>query len=315
MNYKAAAIVLVILLAGLYLFSGGKEEQAKESVKVSGAWALYPLMIRWAEEYQKVNSGVSIEVSAGGAGKGMADTLSNLVEIGMISREIDPSEVDKGAFGLAVAKDAVVPTMNKDNPHASYLLSHGITRDKFKMIFVSGDLTQWGGVASDPSVTTKISVYTRSDSCGAGDVWAKYMGVKQEDIKGIGVNGDPGIAEAVSRDVNGMGYNNLGFAYDLKTGLPTGNLAIIPLDTNADGIIEDRENFYGNRADVIAAIADGRFPSPPARDLYIVTKGPPTGATRDFINWILNDGQKYIAPEGYITLKDETLAASKAKLG
>ena len=58
------------------------------NITVSGAFALYPLMQRWAEEYQKVNPGVKFDVSAGGAGKGMTDTLAGASDIGMISRAI-----------------------------------------------------------------------------------------------------------------------------------------------------------------------------------------------------------------------------------
>ena len=73
----------------------------------------------------------------------------------------------------------------------------------------------------------KISVYTRSDSCGAAETWAQYLGKKnQEDLKGVGVYGDPGLAEAVRKDLLGIGYNNLGFAYDFKAGLPLEGLGL-----------------------------------------------------------------------------------------
>jgi phosphate transport system substrate-binding protein len=53
------------------------------------------------------------------------------------------------------------------------------------------------------------------DAAGAPETWAKYLGnKKQEDLLGIGVFGDPGIAEAVAKDPLGIGYNNLGYAYD-----------------------------------------------------------------------------------------------------
>jgi len=272
------------------------------------------MMVKWAEEYQKLNSGVTIEVSAGGAGKGMSDALSGLVDIGMISRDIDKSEIEKGAYPLAVAKDAVLPTMNKENALASEISKKGVRKQQFKGIFVSGAVSRWGEVAGISGDSDKISVYVRSDSCGAAEVWGKYLGVKQEDLVGVGVNADPGIAEAVSRDKNGIGFNNLNFAYDSKTGEPVGNLAIIPIDVNEDGVIGESESFYARKDDVVAAIADGRYPSPPARDLYLVTKGQPTGPSRDFIRWILTDGQKYVLEQGYILLKDEVLRAQAAKL-
>jgi len=67
------------------------------TIAVSGADALYPLMQRWAGEFQKVNPGVKFDISAGGAGKGMTDTLSGAVDIGMISRAITKDEEAKGA--------------------------------------------------------------------------------------------------------------------------------------------------------------------------------------------------------------------------
>ena len=82
------------------------------TITISGAWALYPLVVRWGEEYQALHPGVQFDISAGGAGKGMADALSKAVDMGMVSREIYPAEVEKGAFGVPVAKDAVFPTVS-----------------------------------------------------------------------------------------------------------------------------------------------------------------------------------------------------------
>jgi phosphate transport system substrate-binding protein len=64
----------------------------------------------------------------------------------------------------------------------------------------------------------------------------------------------------------------------------------------------------------VEAITTGRYPSPPARPLYLVTKGKPTATVAEFIQWILNDGQKYVAEAGYIALTPDQLAASKDKL-
>jgi len=314
MDRKIVLALCVVLVLGAALFFSGGGDEAKETVRVSGAWALYPLMVKWADEYQKANPGVSIEVNAGGAGKGMADALGGLVDIGMISRDIDKSEIGKGAYPIAVAKDAVLPTMNRDNPAAQSIRGRGVKMGEFKDVFVTGSVTEWGMLSGRPDVRDKISVYVRSDSCGAGEVWGKYLGVKQEDLVGVGVNGDPGIAEAVSRDVRGMGFNNLNFAYDDRTGKPVGNIVIVPLDLNSDGVVSADEDFYADKSGVVKAIADGRFPSPPARDLYIVTKGEPKGAARDFIMWILTDGQGQVLPAGYIPLKGDAISAEAEKL-
>ena len=58
------------------------------TITISGAFALYPMMQRWAEEFHTIHPGVEFDISAGGAGKGMTDALSGAVDIGMISRDI-----------------------------------------------------------------------------------------------------------------------------------------------------------------------------------------------------------------------------------
>ena len=65
---------------------------------------------------RKINPGVRFDISAGGAGKGISDALNGMVEIGMVSREIYPEEIKKGAFPIAVTKDAVVAVVSDRNP-------------------------------------------------------------------------------------------------------------------------------------------------------------------------------------------------------
>jgi phosphate transport system substrate-binding protein len=315
MDKRMLAAAAVFAVAVLALSLGGGRDADEQTIRVSGAWALYPMMVKWADEYQKTHANVKVEVNAGGAGKGMADALGGLVDIGMVSRDIDPSEVEKGAYGLAVVKDAVIPTMNKDNPVAADIHSKGLTKGQFQAIFVAGNLTRWGDAVGRAVAADKISVYVRSDSCGAAEIWAKYLGGKQEDLVGVGVNADPGIAEAVSRDPRGIGFNNLNFAYDDKSGLPAGNLMMIPIDANGDGQITSEESFYATKAEMVAAIADGRYPSPPSRDLYIVGKGGFSGPTREFVKWVLTDGQSFVLPTGYIPLTEDNLKAQLARLG
>ena len=55
-----------------------------------------------------------------------------------------------------------------------------------------------------------------------------------------------------------------------------------------------------------AAIADGRFPSPPASDLYFVTKGRPTDALIiSFLEYVLAEGQKSNEDCGYVAIPEE----------
>lgn len=308
----------IVLICGLLILLNGcapaVSSGAQGKIAVSGAFALYPLMVRWAEEYQKVNPGVRIDVSAGGAGKGMADALAGAVEIGMVSRSIKPEEEAKGAFWVAVARDAVFTTLSARNPHLPALQKNGIAQKTLEGIYKTGEIKTWGQVLGDPAITDEIHVYTRSDSAGAAEMWALYTGAeKQEALLGIGINGDPGLLEAVIKDPLGIGYNNLNYAFDLQSGKPVDGAAVLPLDLNQNGLVDDGEALE-TKAQAVAAVASGRYPSPPARTENLVTQGKPSGAVLAFLQWILADGQKYVEEAGYVPLPADDLKISLEKI-
>jgi len=315
MNRKLIVIVAVLIIASILAydyFTATPELQG--TIRVSGAFALYPLMVKWAEEYQKLHPKVKIEVSAGGAGKGMTDALSGLVDIGMVSRDIAPEEIAKGAFYIVVTKDAVVAIVNANNPVIKDILAKGVTRQTFYNIFVAGNVTTWGQVVGRSDVTDQINVYTRSDACGAGDTWAKYLGKKQEDLRGVGVYGDPGVVEAIKNDRLGVVYSNIAYAYDMNTKAQADGISVVPIDVNNNGRIDPDEDSYKSMGQIGQAILSGVYPTPPARVENIVTKEKFTGITKEFVKWILTDGQKFVQEAGYVPLPAGVINAQLAKL-
>jgi phosphate transport system substrate-binding protein len=310
----AIALAMALLLSACGTDSKAPDTSAmKGTITISGAFALYPMMTRWAEEYQKVYPGVRFDISAGGAGKGMADALSSAVDIGMVSRDVTAEEEAKGAYWIAVTKDAVFPVVNTQNPVLTDLMKTGLSQEAFTGIFITGDIKTWGQAIGKPEITDEIHVYTRSDACGAADTWAKYLGSKQEDLLGVGVFGDPGLLDAVVTDPLGIGYNNLNYAYDMASGEAVKGAAILPIDVSGNGQI-DPDEVLTTKGEAVAAVADGKYPSPPARVENLVTKGKPEGLTQAFIQWILTDGQKYLEEAGYIPLPSDQMDASLQKV-
>jgi phosphate transport system substrate-binding protein len=220
----------------------------------------------------------------------------------MISREIYQEEINKGAFSISLVKDAVVATVNEKNPNINIILKTGLTKEKFKELWIENKIKTWNEILNYAG-KDKVNVYTRSDSCGAGETWAKYFQSKQEDLKGVGVYGDPGLAEAVKKDNLGIGYNNINYAYDPSSKKPIEGIKICPIDLNNNGNIEPEENFYDTRDAIIDAIIKDKYPSPPARILYFVTKGKPENeALKKFLEWVLTKGQDFVQESGYINL-------------
>ncbi len=311
--FKSLVFISLVILLSLQ-FTSCKQKPKENNISISGAFALYPLTVKWAEEYQKLNPDITIDISAGGAGKGMTDVLSGMVDLAMFSRTVSPEEVTKGAWSVAVSRDAVVPTVNSSNPFIQSILKQGFTKEQFTDIYVSGKITLWNQLIFSAKAE-KMNIYTRSDACGAAEMWAKFLGSNQESLSGTGVFGDPGIADAVKSDKMGIGYNNIIYAYDTKSRKAFEGINVIPVDINGNGQIDEDENYYGTLDDIMKAIAEDKYPSPPARDLYLISKGKPLKkATIDFLNWILTDGQKFVHEAGYVQLKPEIVIEQKLKI-
>jgi phosphate transport system substrate-binding protein len=235
----------------------------------------------------------------------------------MVSRNIKPDEIAQGIIALSVVEDAVLPTINSENPVIDTILEKGLTKQQFHDIFISGTITTWGQLINSSNINP-IRVYSRSDPCGAAETWAQYLGNYTQDdftTKVSKVKDDPGVAGAVSGDPFGIGYNNVNYAYSPDTKEPYEGLKPVPIDLNENGTIDPEENFYNNRDDVVNAEISNALPSPPARYIYLVTLNEFTGETKEFVRWILTDGQQYVFSGGYGTLTDEIIAEQLQILG
>ena len=211
--------LLTVLLIGCGNSKNGSLKNDSTAVQgtisMSGAFALYPLANKWAEEFNKIYPDVRFNISAGGAGKGMADALAEAVDLGMLSRDIKDEEKNKGAWPVAVTKDAVIATVNTGNPALNAIKENGFSQEELRKIFITNEILTWGKALGTPA-NDKINVYTRSDASGAAATWAQYLGGnEQEELHGVGVFGDPGLADAVKKDLNGIGFNNVIYVYDL----------------------------------------------------------------------------------------------------
>ncbi len=326
-KHTALSTTTALALTGIMLFflscqprqdktqDEGTKSKLKGTISISGAFALYPMTVKWAEMFMTLNPKVRIDISAGGAGKGMTDALSGMVDLGMFSRGVTQAEIAKGAWYIAVVKDAVVPTVSAGNPIIQAIKSKGLSRDQFMKIYLTQELQTWDIYPDVAAGGRKINVYTRSDACGAAQMWGEYLGKDQESLNGVGVYGDPGMAEAIKNDVQGLGFNNINYAYDMSTRKKYEGLEVVPIDLNSNGVIDPEENFYETQDQIITAIKNNVYPSPPARDLYFVSKGKPVNeATVEFLKWILTDGQKFVNESGYVELSGEKIQSELTKL-
>ena len=293
--------IVGLLIIGLFLGSANigraQEQKLEGTVTLSGAWAIYPTAVAWAEAFQKAHPKVRIDVSAGGAGKGAADAIAGLVDIGMVSRDPDPTEIKKGIVPVYILHDAVFPVISGKNPALNDILKKGIKKSAWAGIYITGITTTWDEAAG-AKIGKPIHVYTRSDSCGAAQSWAAYLDKKQEDLKGVGVYGDPGLLEAAKRDPIGIGYSNFSYVFTREGNLVEG-ARLVPIDSNENGLA-DSDEIYESRDQAIKAIRAKRYPA--TRKNYFFVKGKPKGLVKEFINFALSDEGARIVDEAGTSL-------------
>src|SRR5687767_11881801 len=102
------AKIAVVLTMGLMLLSGcgkggsqsgdasgGGSSQAKQSIQNIGSDTMVNLAQAWAEAYGTVDPSVSVEVSGGGSGIGIAALINGTCDIAQTSRKLEPEAFDK----------------------------------------------------------------------------------------------------------------------------------------------------------------------------------------------------------------------------
>ncbi len=276
------------------------------NISISGAFALYPIVVLWSEDFKKEHPNVRFNISAGGAGKGISDVLSNMVDIGLVSRDLHKQELVRGAYPIHVAKDAVVASFNSNHPNYALIKERGLTQEELEGIFVNKKYRLWSDIDTR-FVNKPIEVYVRSDAAGAAETWAKFLGVHQEGLKGVGIFGDPGLVQAIKDKPLSIGFSNINFVYDLKTKQTVENIGVLPLDLSGDGRIDEEEDFYDHIDSLTNAVATNRYPSPPSRDLtFVIHSNKKTKLLTAFIQFVLEkEQQSYLLENGYVPLNDE----------
>ena len=84
-------------------------------VVVAGSSSVTPIMEKLKEAYQKVNGKVKVEVQQSDSTTGIKATIKGLCDIGMASRNLKQSEVDKGLHNFKIANDGIAVIVNKEN--------------------------------------------------------------------------------------------------------------------------------------------------------------------------------------------------------
>lgn len=111
-----------------------------EKIVIAGSSSVTPVMEKLAEAYEAANPEATVEVQQSDSTTGVTMALEGTCDIGMASRDLKDSEIEKGAQSQSIARDGIAVIVPNEQSIDS------LTKDQIKQIF-SGEITNWGDVA------------------------------------------------------------------------------------------------------------------------------------------------------------------------
>ncbi|MFW6304952.1 MAG: phosphate ABC transporter substrate-binding protein [Candidatus Saliniplasma sp.] len=265
-------LVGILLVASVLMAGCTEEDDGVNEVTATGSSTVLPIAETAAEEFNNEHDDIQVSVSGGGSGYGINAIIEGTADIGMASRDIKQSEIDKvpDVVENTVARDGLAIIVSKT------VYDEGIqdlTQQQVIDIY-SGDITNWdelGGPDED------IYVVERADTSGTYGTFMDLLGL-DETVAQSTEQENADVKSTVGNTDYGIGYVGMGYVGD---------------DTPAvalDGVELSREN-----------IEKGDYPL--QRGLHMYTNGEPTGAVKEYIDFIMSDrGQEIVVDTGFIPL-------------
>ncbi|MFH0966098.1 MAG: phosphate ABC transporter substrate-binding protein [Methanobacteriota archaeon] len=263
-----AGLLVVLILIPASVSAEGK------SLTISGSTTVLPIASAVAEAYMAKNPDIDVKVSGGGSGVGISAIGKNTVDIGMSSRDLNEDE--KAAYSKLVvtpiAKDGVAIIINPANPVESLTLA------QIKDIY-TGTTQSWNDVGGSKEA---FDIVGRDSASGTREFFFNEV-MKKADFTPFMLekNSNGAVQQLVSQTANAIGYVGMGFEDGVKV-----------LSLNVDGKMLKPS---------ATTVKSGEYPL--SRNLYFLTSGEPSGAAKDFIDFLLSaDGQKIIEENGFVSI-------------
>jgi phosphate transport system substrate-binding protein len=261
------------------------------TITLRGSDTMVRLGQRWAEEYMKTNADVTIQISGGGSGTGIAALLNGSTDICQASRDMKPQEYADAQskkiapYRIAMALDGIAVFVHQSNPVTE------LTIEQLRGIY-TGSITNWKEVGGPSHI---IILYGRENNSGTYAYFKENV-LKNDDYADVTqtLPGTAAVVNAVANDPFGIGYGGVAWDKGVK----------------AIGVKKDDKTVAVEPS--MDAIIKGTYPI--ARELYWFTNGAPTGEVKAFVNWALSPaGQKLAQETDYVPLPKEKVEQSMVK--
>ncbi len=290
---KIRALSLAVTATLLTVGLGACKRSDRVSIKNEGSDTMLEVAQAWLEAYAPKHPGIDIKVSGGGSGVGLSSLIDGKVDLANSSRAIKPEELarakERGVEPKShhVGYDAIAIYVHKDNPIQS------ISLEQLAAIYGDGaTIKHWSdlgvkipGSAAPKDAADEIMVISRQNNSGTYEYFRESV-LHNHDFR-LGtqdLNGSNDVVQTVATTMRAIGYCGLAYATDKVKLVPVSGKDGKPVAPSVEHVL------------------DKTYPI--SRPLFMYTRGEPTGATKEYLDWILSDeGQGVLMRAGYPPLR------------
>ena len=289
----------VVISVATFVAISSQNLSANTLIQNKGSDTLVNVAQAWAEIYPTINPDVTVAVSGGGSGTGIAAMINGTVDIANASRQMKDKEIKKARESgqdpveFVVGYDALAVFIHKDNPAKSFsFIQLG------KIFGRGGDATKWSdlGLKVPGCNSDKIVVVSRQNNSGTYAYFKKAV-LKSAAKAGViskgsfrqgtlDMHGSKDVVDLVEKTPCAIGYSGMAYATD--------HLKLVCISKQeGDACVNPS----------VATASDRSYPI--ARPLFMYTNGQPQGGIKSYMDWILSDsGQCILKGKGYASIRD-----------
>jgi phosphate transport system substrate-binding protein len=332
----SAALVLTSLVAFHSSPSSAAPVPAPDQIMLTAAGATfpYPIYSKWFSDYNKIHSDIQINYQSIGSGAGIRQLLSGTVDFGASDVPMNDEQLGQSKTKILhfpTVLGAVVPTYNI----AGVSQELNFTGEVLTDIFL-GKITKW----NDPEIAKynkgvnlpaqDIVVVHRSEGSGTSYVWTDYLSKVSTEWQskvgrnasvnwpvGLGGKGNEGVTGLVKETPGAIGYVEL--IYAVQNQIPYGrvrNAAGAFVQADLAGVTAAAAGYAKTMPEdfrISITNAPGKAAYPIASFTYLliptrIEDAKKRDIIKDFLTWMLRDGQKEAEPLSYAPLPKEVVA-------
>jgi phosphate transport system substrate-binding protein len=308
---------------------GNNNIAAAKRLNGAGATFIYPMMTKWAKEFEKAR-GNKVDYQSIGSGGGIKQMTAQTVDFGCSDGPMNDGQLAEAkkingeVVHIPLVMGAVVPAYNLPAIKEQLKFSGPVLAD----IYLA-KITQW----NDPAIAKlnpgaalpdkKIVVVHRSDGSGTTYIFVDYLSKVSPEWKekvgkatsvkwptGLGEKGNENVAGQVKRSEGSIGYIELTYAEqnDIKYGSVQNREGVFVSPTLHSVTAAANASLAEIPDDLRYSITDA-----PGKDSYPISgtswgiaytniAGGKGKDVRDFFHWCTHDGQQLCEPLHYARL-------------